>query len=199
MTAASLKTARRAAAQAISANQRAAELAAMLGDHKGEMRYLHAARQAKARKDSLEREKTGGQDLALRVVRDRRSRSIRRRRADTLAELAGAEPPVLSQAQLRAGIILREHVEAANAGAVQLMERVDGGNLHNGQMESLCDRRRPVRYAMNAALEAVEDKAVLRGVTNVQATGMGCPKCGLIDACLSAGNYFSELSCHRRG
>jgi len=118
MTAASLKRARTAANRAIASATAAAEICALTRDRKGELGYRNAARSAKARKDSLDRARTGGQELALRLVRDRRSRSITRRRADTLAELAAADRPVISAAQFRAGIVLREHVEAGSVGAL---------------------------------------------------------------------------------
>lgn len=190
MAATSIKRARVAAGRAYESAMSAAEVCAITGDRKGEIAYLHAARSAKARKESLERERTGGQELALRVVRDRRSRSIHRQRRDALAEMAAADPPAISAAQFRAGIVLREHVEAANVGAVQVVERVDGGFIGNGQMEALCDRRRPVRYALNAAMDAVADRDVLAGAMAVVIYGKSLREACRV-ACISEGGKGS--------
>jgi hypothetical protein len=58
---------------------------------------------------------------------------------------------------------IRLHIAGASIGASGdwLQERVDGGNIHNGQMEGLLDRRRPLRYTLNAAMDAVEDQRLM--------------------------------------
>jgi len=58
---------------------------------------------------------------------------------------------------------LRDHMTGAggSSGMNLVAERVDGGNIHNGQMEAMVDRRRPLRYAINAACDAVEDQLLM--------------------------------------
>lgn len=65
--------------------------------------------------------------------------------------------------QVNALIEIRLHIAGASIGAIAdwLQERVDGGKIHNGQMEGLIDRRRPLRYTLNAAMDAVEDQRLM--------------------------------------
>jgi hypothetical protein len=65
--------------------------------------------------------------------------------------------------QLNALGAIRQHIDGASIGANAdwLQERVDGGNIHNGQMEGLIDRRSPLRYTLNAAMDAVEDQRLM--------------------------------------
>jgi hypothetical protein len=62
---------------------------------------------------------------------------------------------------LRAAFALRDHVNGGASCAAEQMERVDGGTVHNGQMEAMMDRRRPLRYALDAARDAVEDRKLM--------------------------------------
>ena len=61
---------------------------------------------------------------------------------------------------LRAALVMRDHMRASRTGGSEITERVDGGNIHNGQMEGLMDRRRPLRYARNAAVDAITETAI---------------------------------------
>lgn len=58
-------------------------------------------------------------------------------------------------------LALRDHVNRGASGSSEWMERVDGGRIHNGQMEAAIDRRKPLRYALDAAREAVEDQKLM--------------------------------------
>ena len=89
-------------------------------------------------------------------------------KTDWLAKLAMGEGAILTRSHLAAAQVLRDHVQGGGglAGA-EIQERVDGGSMHNGQMERLLDARRQGRYALNAACEAVEPQKVLRGVLMV--------------------------------
>lgn len=69
---------------------------------------------------------------------------------------------------MRAAEILRDHVQCMTShGCGEARERVDGGNIHNGQMEGLVDRRRPGRYTLNAAMDAVTDRRLMPGAISV--------------------------------
>lgn len=72
---------------------------------------------------------------------------------------------------LRAAGALRSHVNGQHGGSSEIMERVDGGRIHNGQMEGLLDRRRPLRAALNAAIDAVEDRRLMPVAIDVIVTG----------------------------
>ena len=149
--------------RAISANRAAADVAVMVGDVQAERSYETAISTLTRRLDQIDRVRDGGQQLAIRVAREARSRALTRPRDDALADLAEQDPPVIDSVQLRAALVLRDHIEALGGRAIAVEERVDGGNLTNGQMEGLVDRRRPVRYALNAAMDAVEDDEVRCG------------------------------------
>lgn len=64
-------------------------------------------------------------------------------------------------AHLHTAFVMRDHVSGATSTVAEIVERVDGGKIHNGQMEALMDRRRPLRYAVNAAMDAVADRALM--------------------------------------
>lgn len=85
-------------------------------------------------------------------------------KVDWLAKLATDPRNGIGDVHMRAAGALREHMEALETGACELKERVDGGKIHNGQMEALCDRRKPGRYALNAAKGAVTDQRLVPGV-----------------------------------
>jgi hypothetical protein len=72
---------------------------------------------------------------------------------------------------LRAAMALRDHMDGSRSGASEIAERVDGGRIHNGQMEGLLDRRRPLRAAMNAAVEAIEDARIAPVAVEIIVTG----------------------------
>lgn len=87
-------------------------------------------------------------------------------------------------AHLHAAKALRDHISGGgSAGCGELRERVDGGAIHNGQMEGLIDRRRPLRYAINAAIEAVEDRLMIAPAMQIILTGRtpraACDHCGV--------------------
>lgn len=72
---------------------------------------------------------------------------------------------------LRAAFALRDHMDGSRSGAAEITERVDGGRIHNGQMEGLIDRRRPLRYALNAACDAVTDTRLTAVAIEIIVTG----------------------------
>lgn len=72
---------------------------------------------------------------------------------------------------LRAALALRDHMDGSRSGASEIAERVDGGRISNGQMESLLDRRRPLRAAMNAAVEAITDERIAPVAIEIIVTG----------------------------
>lgn len=72
---------------------------------------------------------------------------------------------------LRAALALRDHMDGARSGASEITERVDGGRIHNGQMEGLIDRRRPLRAALDAAAEAIEDRRIAPVAIEIIITG----------------------------
>lgn len=72
---------------------------------------------------------------------------------------------------LRAAGALREHMDGSRSGASELAERVDGGRIHNGQMEGLIDRRRPLRAALDAAAEAITDLKLAPVAIEIIVTG----------------------------
>ncbi len=72
---------------------------------------------------------------------------------------------------LRAALALRDHMDGSRSGASEIAERVDGGRIHNGQMEGLIDRRRPLRAALDAAAEAIEDRRLAPVAIEIIVTG----------------------------
>lgn len=68
-------------------------------------------------------------------------------------------------------LALRDHVRGETSSSSEMMERVDGGRIHNGQMEAAMDRRRPLRYALDAAREAVEDQKLMPVAISVAVFG----------------------------
>jgi hypothetical protein len=89
-------------------------------------------------------------------------------KADWLAKLAMGQNAVLTRSHLAAAQVLRDHVRGIyGLGGAEIQERVDGGSIHNGQMERLIDARRKGHYALSAACEAVELQKILPGVLMV--------------------------------
>ena len=86
-------------------------------------------------------------------------------------------------AHLHAAKALRDHIEGGSGGCGELRERVDGGNIHNGQMDGMIDRRRPLRYARHAAMEAIEDRRLMpvaKEIILYARTPRGaCDRCGV--------------------
>ena len=87
-------------------------------------------------------------------------------------------------AHLHTAKALRDHMTgAASSGCGELRERVDGGSIHNGQMEGMIDRRRPLRYAVNAAREAVEDVHLMPVAMEIilyeRTPRAACDRCGV--------------------
>jgi hypothetical protein len=80
---------------------------------------------------------------------------------DGLRRLVVLEHLEIGLAQLHTALILRDHMNGGASGSAELMERVDGGRVHNGQMEGMVDRRRPLRAACDAAREAVQDARLM--------------------------------------
>lgn len=90
---------------------------------------------------------------------------------DGLRKLITRGASGIGLAHLRAALVLRDHMDGARSGASEIAERVDGGRIHNGQMEGLLDRRRPLRAAMNAAVEAIEDERLAPAAIEIIVTG----------------------------
>ena len=121
---------------------------------------------------SLEQRAKSAQSARDEAIQDawRLYRETERRRGSTdwLAKLGMGHANVLTRAHLAAAQILRDHERGADGmSGAGLHERVDGGRIHNGQMERLADARRRGRYALNAACDAVERTDTLPGVLMV--------------------------------
>lgn len=193
MTALMEKSTVRALTDAMAAS-RAAEL---LAGAQGNWRVVdeNRARQTGLRQRLKQSERRGSEaiDLVLNVLRDFQARSLNAfdvhakpeemleamGRKDSFIALAIGERPWINVEQFRAGWILREHVRGLNGGSRDYVERVDGGFLRNDCMEGLIDRRRPLRYALNAAAEAVEDRSVARSAVLVIIDGISLRRaCG---------------------
>lgn len=102
---------------------------------------------------------------------------------DWLAKLGMGRANVLTRAHIAAAQVLRDHhLGADGMGGGEVRERVDGGSVHNGQMERLADSRRRGRYALNAACDAVERTETLPGVLMVILDGRS-----LRDAAITCG------------
>jgi len=80
---------------------------------------------------------------------------------DGIRRLVQLEHLSIGLAHLHTALILRDHMNGAAHGSAELCERVDGGRVHNGQMEGMLDRRRPLRAACDAAREAVTDDKLM--------------------------------------
>jgi hypothetical protein len=190
------KSSVRALADAMAAS-RAAEL---LAGAQGNWRLVdeNRIRQTELRQRLKQSERRGSEaiDLVLGVLRDYQARSLHAfaasgdpqamldelARKDSFIALAIGAHPSINVEQFRAGWILREHVRGLNGGSRDYVERVDGGFLRNDCMEGLIDRRRPLRYALNAAAEAIEDRALARGAILVIIDGISLRK-----ACAESG------------
>lgn len=102
---------------------------------------------------------------------------------DGLRRLIVLEHLDIGLAHLHAALILRDHMHKGTSGTSEMMERVDGGRVHNGQMEGMVDRRRPLRAALNAAMEAVEDARLMpvamEIILNARSPRAACDRCGV--------------------
>jgi hypothetical protein len=143
--------------RAIRAQQEGMELAISRGDLGEEKRRKLARDALQSRQSRAERTQHHFFDLVLRMEKE----AARLSREDWLAKLSRNPRNGIGDVHLRTAGILRDHLDAAVTGSCEALERVDGGRIHNGQMEALCDRRRPLRVAMNAAMEAVEDQKLM--------------------------------------
>jgi hypothetical protein len=137
--------------------------------------------------DTLERRERSASNARQEAVQDawRLYRETERIRGSTdwLAKLGMGRANVLTRAHIAAAQILRDHhIGADGMGGGEVRERVDGGNLHNGQMERLADSRRRGRYALNAACDAVKRTDTLPGVLMVILDGRS-----LRDAAITCG------------
>lgn len=167
MATTSLKRAQTAIDRAI-VSSRAAKAAAMLvGDSEARAEQAERVARLVDRQQELAREVAAGIDVAARTYKQRKASEQVWKHKDTLAAMAGAEPPEISRAQFRAALILRDHVEAASGGSPSFRERVDGGALQNDQMESQTDRRRRLEYSLSAAIDAIEDQRIWAGTLSV--------------------------------
>ncbi len=138
-------------------------VAEMLGDASEERARKRTVADLTRKIKRLDDDAARSRSLAVRSMRDQASRRNTRQRVDGLVSLLKGETPAITETHFRAALALREHAEAAGTGGGELKERVQGGSIDNCQMEGLCDRRRPMRYALNAACEAVRDQSVLGG------------------------------------
>ena len=119
--------------------------------------------------ENIERKQRSADAAKAEAIQDawRLYRETERRRggADWLAKLGMGHANVLTRAHIAAAQVLRDHARGfAGSGGGELRERVDGGNIHNGQMEAQTDARKRGRYALNAACDAVERTETLPGV-----------------------------------
>lgn len=149
-------------ARAAEAQRSALALAIAKGDVAEEAARLRAIARLERRQRSAEAAREAAIQDAWRLYRETERR---RGGADWLAKLGMGHANVLTRAHIAAAQILRDHARGF-AGSIggELRERVDGGKIHNGQMESLTDSRRKGRYAMNAACDAVTRTETLPGV-----------------------------------
>jgi hypothetical protein len=138
---------------AIKAQEDAHALAIAMGDMDEEKRRMAALMRLRRQERTSERSEGEFVGVILQMQRSAKQRG----RTSWLAKLASDGPVRLSEAHLRTAMILRDHVEGAVSASTAQNERVDGGHIHNGQLEALMDRRRALRYALNAAIEAIED------------------------------------------
>jgi hypothetical protein len=147
----------------IEAQLQAIDCAIARGDLAEEAARQRALEHLRQRARSSERAEGDSLGVILRMQRA----ATQRGRTSWLAKLASRRSAGLSEAHLRAAMLLREHVEGAISASCELAERVDGGRLHNGQMEGLVDRRSSMRYALNAAAEAITDDRMVRPALTV--------------------------------
>ena len=102
---------------------------------------------------------------------------------DGIRRLVELEHLDIGLAQLHTALILRDHMNGGASGSAELMERVDGGRVHNGQMEGMVDRRRPLRAACDAAREAVTDEKLMPVAMEVilyaRSPRAACDLCGV--------------------
>lgn len=147
------------AERAIETQARAVQFAIMTGDRREEIARLLAWRRLKNRQARAERTQEEFHALLDRLE----TSAARRGRTDWLAQLARTPANGIGDHHIRAAECLRDHMEYATSGSAEAQERVDGGRIHNGQMEAWCDRRRPLRRALDASMEAITDERLIRG------------------------------------
>jgi hypothetical protein len=164
----------RAARAALVAQSNGATLALARGDVNEEARIkrsgeITARKAAAVQLGLLESRRT-----ALAMILD----AERVGKVDWLAKECDKPTPLLTRHHLTAARIMREHIFGGGGSSSEWKERVDGGSIHNGQMESEADRRRPVRYAIDKAWEAVDDPkarfAAFRVIFNYRSIDAAC-------------------------
>ena len=166
--------------RAAEAQRAGLDMAIARGDLAEERRIIVALENTERKARSAEAAKAEAIQDAWRLYRETERR---RGGADWLAKLGMGHANVLTRAHIAAAQVLRDHARGfAGSGSGELRERVDGGNIHNGQMEGLVDSRRRGRYALNAACDAVEQTETLPGVLLVILDGRS-----LRDAALASG------------
>jgi hypothetical protein len=152
---------------AVSAQESAIELSIAKGDVAEEARRKRALVLLRTKTQRVDSDALRTQATAIRMKR----KAAQGGKKDWLTELAVGPGAVLSASHLRTADALRDHANPAGACGGELRERVQGGRSHNGQMEAMVDRRRPLRYAMNAAIEAIGDRRMLPGAMCVIVNG----------------------------
>jgi len=167
-------------ARAAQAQREAIQLAIAKGDLVEEHRATLALDRIEKRQRSADNARSEAIQDAWRLYRETERR---RGGADWLAKMGMGHANVLTRAHIAAAQVLRDHARGfAGSGSGELRERVDGGNIHNGQMETLTDSRRRGRYALNAACDAVTRTETLPGVLLVILDGRS-----LRDAAMTCG------------
>lgn len=97
---------------------------------------------------------------------------------DFFARMCEGETPLLTDAQFRAGLALRDYYETSIKSPMANMEAISGGGIQNGQMEAQTDQRFRSRIAMQKARDAIDGDARLKeGVIRIIIFGMSLTRC----------------------
>lgn len=133
--------------------------------------------------DNLERRERSAEALGQNTAENFASLLRHMDARDGLRRLIHRGDSGITFEHLRAAFALRDHMNGGAQCSCEVMERVDGGNIHNGQMEAMLDRRRPLRYALDAAREAVEDAKLMpvaiEIILNGRSPRAACDRCGV--------------------
>ncbi|CAB4140990.1 hypothetical protein UFOVP399_59 [uncultured Caudovirales phage] len=149
--------------RAIEAQRAGVAVAIARGDLMEENRRRLALTRMEAREARAERTVAAFHELVERM----KTEAAQRGGKAWLASYALDPANGIGDHHLRAADAIRDHMEALASGSCEIRERVDGGNIHNGQMEALVDRRRPGRHTLNAAVDAVTDQRMMPGAMAV--------------------------------
>ena len=143
--------------RAIQAQIEGIDIAVARGDVREEARRRLALYGLRAKKARAERGAEAFSELLARMHKE----ATRKGSKGWLVSYAADPRNGIGDHHMRAAEILRDHIEALSGGSGDVCERVDGGRVHNGQMEALLDRRRPGRATLDAAREAVTEQELM--------------------------------------